>query len=273
MNIVRFKIITTYACNLRCKYCFEYRKDIGEALTLQELCDGINQARQKNYLKEGIQVMFFGGEPLLNFKCIPFGMSLLGNKFSYYVYSNGVVFSEEIVRLTRNFKFQLVISLDGIGKANGLRVFADGSICDSFILANIERYIQEGLVPMIDICVHDVSVGGLYETVKRLGSLGVRKFEFRIVQDEFSKLSIYEEQLKLLSQFYIERLGTDKEIFIDPPFESAYLLNDDTENRWPKTSEDMFNLELHPGGKLKLIPCVLNTKYYQVESEETHARR
>lgn len=272
MNIVRFKIITTYACNLRCKYCFEYRKEITKALTLQELYDGINQARQKDYLREGMQVMFFGGEPLLNFKCLPFGMKLLGDRFSYYIYSNGVVFSKEILRLSRNFKFQLVISLDGIGKANGLRVFADGSSCDAFILANIERYIQEGLVPMIDICLHDVSVEGLYDTVKRLDSLGVRKFEFRIVYDEFSKLSIYQEQLKLLSQFYIERLGTDKEIVIDPPFESAYLLKDDAENRWPKSSEDMFNLELHPGGELKLIPCIMKSKYRQIE-EETHARR
>lgn len=273
MNIARFKIITTYACNLRCKYCFEYRQNSCRSLTIEELSKGIEEARQNNYLKEGLQVMFFGGEPLLNFDCILAGMQLLGKGFNYYVYSNGVVFSEELIELSKDFKFQLVISFDGIGRANNLMVFADGSNCDSFILANIEKYIQNGIHPMIDICVHDVSVGSLYETVKRLSSLGVKRFEFRIVHDEFSNLSVYEEQLKLLSQFYIEQLGTDKEIIIDPPFESAYLLKDDAENRWPKSSEDMFNLELHPGGELKLIPCIMKSKYRQVEEEVVNARR
>lgn len=272
MKIARFKIITTYACNLRCKYCFEYRQDSCGLLTLEELSKGMNEARQKNYLREGMQVMFFGGEPLLNFDCILSGMRLLGAGFNYYVYSNGVVFSEELLNLSREFKFQLVISFDGLGKANNLRVFPDGSNCGSFILANIERYIQNGIIPMVDICVHDVSVSGLYETVKKLSLLGVKRFEFRIVHDEFNKLSIYEEQLKLLSRFYIERLGTEKEIIIDPPFESAYLLKDGTENRWPKSSQDMFNLELHPGGRLKLIPSILKTKYRQAK-EVSHAGR
>lgn len=270
MNIVRFKIITTYACNLRCEYCFEYRKDSRKKLTLQELYAGINEAKRKNYITEGMQVIFFGGEPLLNFECILSGMQLLGSRFDYYIYSNGVVFSEELLKLSWEFKFHLVISFDGIGKANNLRVFPDGSSCGSFILANIERYIQEGLVPMVDICVHDVSAGGLYETVKQLSTMGVQKFEFRIVHDAFNNLSIYEEQLKLLSQFYIERLGSNEEITIDPPLESAYLLKDGAENRWPKSSGNMFNLELHPGGKLKVIPCITRNKYRQIE-EEAHA--
>jgi sulfatase maturation enzyme AslB (radical SAM superfamily) len=271
VNIVRLKIITTYACNLRCKYCFEYRQDLGKTLTLEDLYVGINKAKQKDYLREGMQIMFFGGEPLLNFKCIPTTMELLSNRFCYYIYSNGVIFSEELVKLTEDFKFKLVISFDGIGQANSLRVFPNGSLCDVFVLSSIEKYIQSGLVPMVDICIHDISVHRLFDTVKRLSSIGVRKFEFRIVQDYFNNLSCYEEQLKKLSQFYIERVGSDKEIIIDPPFESAYLLSDGAENRWPETSEDMFNLELHPGGKLKLIPCVLKTKYRQIE-EETYAR-
>lgn len=267
MKIVRFKIITTYACNLRCKYCFEYRQDSCRSLTLEELRKGIEEAKQKNYLREGMQIMFFGGEPLLNFKCIHFGMNVLGNKFYYYVYSNGVKFSDELVELSKDFKFQLVISFDGIGRANGLRVFHDGSLSNVFVLSNIEKYIRSGLVPTVDICIHDVSVNSLFDTVKHLSSLGVRKFEFRIVHDEFTKLSAYEEQLKRLAEFYIERLGTNEEITIDPPFESAYLLKDGAENRWAKSSEHMFNLELHPTGKLKLIPCIIQTKYRKIEEE------
>ena len=263
MKVVRLKILTTYNCTLRCTYCFEHRQDIGSDLTYDELVKGIEKA--KPYLYNKMQIMFFGGEPLMNFEMCQKSCDILGQNYRYFLYTNGTFFNQKYIDFIKNNHIRLIVSFDGVGSGNDLRKFPNGQSCDKIILKNIKKYIDNDIIPMVDMCIHDTSIPTLFDSIKALSDIGVKKIEFRAAEDYITDLNAYEEQLKLITKFYIDRLGTEKALIIDPPFESAYRIKDGDDHRWIHTAKDTCNLELHPGGKLKFIPTVMTMKYKEYE--------
>ena len=116
----------THGCNLRCVYCFEKHKDIGQRMMSTETAKSIlrkefdqfaNSARAEN---ERFAVEFFGGEPLLNFKLIreihdwvktlelPFPMM-------FQMTTNGTLFTPEVLEWFTSIRddFRVVVSIDG----------------------------------------------------------------------------------------------------------------------------------------------------------------
>ncbi|GAB6179212.1 thioether cross-link-forming SCIFF peptide maturase [Desulfotomaculum defluvii] len=110
-------------CNLRCKYCFAGEGKFGGPTGL--LSEDIGRAAidfliQQSANRKHIEIDFFGGEPLLNFKVIkklvPYGRERAkeaGKELKYTVTTNGVLLNQEVQQFLIENQMAAVLSLDG----------------------------------------------------------------------------------------------------------------------------------------------------------------
>lgn len=121
-NMKRITLCVSNDCNLRCRYCYAQGGNYGQnrllmnektALDFVDFC-----YRELNELDN---VMFFGGEPLLNWKIIKFicdefarrqakGGSL---KPKFSMVTNGTIYNDSIFQLIRNYICDITVSIDG----------------------------------------------------------------------------------------------------------------------------------------------------------------
>lgn len=98
-GIRKFTIVTTTGCNARCAYCFEKgTKPVNMTMeTAEKVAQYIITHRGEH---EEVQIDWFGGEPLYNFKVMDRICSRLiehGVKFFSHITTNGYLFSEKTV--------------------------------------------------------------------------------------------------------------------------------------------------------------------------------
>lgn len=106
------------ACNLNCRYCYADGGNYGrknELMTLETLQKIIVSLKTKNINKIDV-VSFFGGEPLLNFDLIEYGLKHFSTEFSvnnFEMVTNGQLLTESMVDVLKKYNVSLSISCDG----------------------------------------------------------------------------------------------------------------------------------------------------------------
>ncbi|MFC1753634.1 radical SAM protein [Thermoproteota archaeon] len=125
-------------CNMRCEYCYEkdcFNKD-GNILMSKEVGErAVEFLIEKSKHCKGMNITFFGGEPLINWKTIKHLVHYiekrakeLGRGSPYYALTtNGTLITKEIARYIKKYNFGLMCSLDGPPEIqNKLRPMAGG---------------------------------------------------------------------------------------------------------------------------------------------------
>ncbi|MBI4744287.1 MAG: radical SAM protein [Actinobacteria bacterium] len=116
-------LCVSQACNMSCKYCYAEGGNFGKkALLMSEE----TALRAVDYLFEktkGIQeigLIFFGGEPLLNFKVIKKAVEYsrklaqkTGQRIGFSLTTNGTIMNDEIIEFLCTNRFGLKVSMDG----------------------------------------------------------------------------------------------------------------------------------------------------------------
>lgn len=127
------------ACNLKCRHCFEtdvpqprLRKQIDRSVLdyLKSMADPSNP----------LQLIFWGGEPLLYMPLIRDVVETLGDdNFHYWVMSNGVLLTDEITDYLNRHRMFFSVSCDGplTASVRGINVFDSPDFCRRF--RRIER--------------------------------------------------------------------------------------------------------------------------------------
>lgn len=135
----RITLCVSNDCNLRCRYCYAYGGSYGQDRLLMNektALDFVDFCYRE--LDELDMIMFFGGEPLLNWKiilliCDEFAKRQakgghLNPKFS--MVTNGTIFNEKISQLIRKYICDITVSIDGkedIDNYNRIYQNGDGS--------------------------------------------------------------------------------------------------------------------------------------------------
>ena len=152
----------TERCNLRCAYCYAARcgeadLDMDEQTALQAVeccCPPGGKLR----------IQFTGGEPLLRLELMEtvarFGRES-GRKLTLAVQTNGTLLTGEVCRRLKAMRCAVGVSLDGVGAANGLRIFSNGEASLSQAVQGIRELGQNGLRCGLTAVVTDVNAARL----------------------------------------------------------------------------------------------------------------
>ena len=136
----------TERCNLQCAYCYAARgeetiPDMDKAMALRavELC-----CLQDSTLR----IQFTGGEPLLRLDLMEavaaFGKRT-GRKLVLSVQTNGTLLTPQTCFQLRAIQCGVGVSLDGMGDANSLRTFPDGTASCGAVLQGIRNLGEAGM--------------------------------------------------------------------------------------------------------------------------------
>lgn len=100
-NISRFTILPTLACNARCEYCYESKLKMKRNMTPATAMKVAEYILQKSSNYNQIQLNWFGGEPLFNYKIIDLITNHLrskGKNFNSDITTNGFLFDDKIIK-------------------------------------------------------------------------------------------------------------------------------------------------------------------------------
>ncbi len=146
--ITSFTILTTTDCNARCFYCYQHgcEHKTMNAKTAKETAQFIIESSRGN----AVNLRWFGGEPLYNYKAIDIIVSNLKKKkinFTSTMTSNGYLFYEEIIKkAVSEWKLKRVqITIDGTEEIyNRVKAYIYKNETNAFfrVLNNIENLLK-----------------------------------------------------------------------------------------------------------------------------------
>lgn len=170
-------LMVSQKCNLRCRYCYgdegEYQNkgemNLDIAVKAMELL-------MKKTERENIDICFFGGEPLMNYKLIRDFIdyvesnSNFGRNIHYSMTTNLTLLNEDIKKFIKEKNIALTVSLDGNKNSNDAnRYYKDGRGIYDRVVRNIND-LDRKLVVRSTIAPHNLnikeSIKHLVETLK-----------------------------------------------------------------------------------------------------------
>lgn len=148
-----FRIFTTTNCNARCFYCYE--NGVKHFDMSKETADLIiNFITERISLYNSLQIQWFGGEPLVNYKIIDYITEKLkpliekyNIKYSSTMISNGYLFNDELIKKAKNeWKLKKIqITLDGLKDTyQKIKQINDENAFEK-VLENISKLAKNGI--------------------------------------------------------------------------------------------------------------------------------
>lgn len=213
-----------HECNLNCIYCYG---DGGNYNKQSKLID-FNMAKkiidywigQIDETAEELNIIFFGGEPLINkevmISCVSYINSILGNKFllKYGATTNVTLIDDDILNLFKDNYFNVTLSIDGGEETqNRNRPYKNGKGSYTIVRKNIEQLRKVSPVLTARMTLIHSDVDKAIDRVEELWDLGVNNIAFEIVETGQSELAIslddmphLEKQIELLGERTFENI-------------------------------------------------------------------
>ena len=171
--INRYNILTTTGCNARCFYCFEDGVDIKtmSSRTAEQVATYI----YNNSLNtEMVELRWFGGEPLVNYKAIDIicsNLQIMGQPFYSTISSNGTLIGlPHIYNSLKKWNFKKVrLSFDGLKEEHNRRKNYP-SIPDAYTvtLENVDKLIAIGVETSIRLTFDENNLNDIFKVAEML---------------------------------------------------------------------------------------------------------
>jgi uncharacterized protein len=138
------ELVLTAGCNLRCSYCYQNDKKARsmEWDTLRASLDLLARSRDQK-----VQVLFIGGEPLLEFPLIERAVAYFnqirpaGLSVEYDVITNGTLMTREHIDFFIAHDFNVQVSFDGVSAVQELRGKGTFAVLDRLLDGlRVQRY-------------------------------------------------------------------------------------------------------------------------------------
>lgn len=140
----------TQQCNLRCFYCaysgnYYNRKHSDKRMSFEVAKRAIDFYFDHSGEMDDIRIAFYGGEPLLEFslikRCVEYvEAKTIDKSISFYITTNGTLFTDQMITFLSEHKVYLTISLDGNKEEHDInRKFRDGKGSFDLIMSNLQR--------------------------------------------------------------------------------------------------------------------------------------
>ena len=210
----------TDSCNMLCNYCYEGKNKEKSFMSKEILGYAIDYMIKNNPTDDRIDLLFLGGEPLLNKKIMYEAIRVINNKyneykhlFSYQITTNGILIDERVISFFKENNFDVSISIDGnIETHNKNRKSVSGKDMYNRIIKNMNWMLEAGLDLTARMTVTLNNVSHLYENVKYFYNMGIRHVNIGL--DELARWSekeikIFDEQLTMLENLYLNYVTND----------------------------------------------------------------
>lgn len=227
-------------CNLNCIYCYG---DGGSYGRERELMSFETAKKAIDFMvanSEGVKellVIFFGGEPLINFEVVKAAFNYCkeieknsDKKFSFSMTTNGTILNDEIYHFIKDNKISVMISVDG-GEdiQNKHRCYCDGRGSFEDVKKNIERFKEARggfLTARATVCSTDIRFKKIKDDLLAMGFTNA--ITSMVDTSEDSPLFIggdytekILEQYQILADDYVADIMNGKKSF--SPLFSSYL--------------------------------------------------
>lgn len=217
-DVLSFTILLTWACNLRCVYCYEGAGEIrNKFLNMEESASIVKFIKKRIDIvrPHNVSIMLFGGEPLLNLKA---GKVILEEIDNYCkerqvvlntsIITNGVLIDEEKVEFLKKYNCQYIqITLDGVKEIHDTRrVSKDGSSSFDKIIHTLKMMNArtDFVKPLIRVNIDKNNINSTEDLLSFLAAEGLNAcgIDFGIVHGGTEACSAYSS-----SCFVEEELG------------------------------------------------------------------
>lgn len=152
-NVAAVCLHIVHNCNLSCEYCYADTGAFGgnrQLMSRRIMLKAINFTFAHSGDIKSVNVGFFGGEPLLNFKLIREAVeyaknkaNTLNKKVTFSMASNAVLLTPDIMDFIKRENFSLLFSLDGPQKIHDqMRKTRDKRKSHAVVIRNINEYFR-----------------------------------------------------------------------------------------------------------------------------------
>ena len=150
--IVTMALFVTQTCNLKCVYCFGEGGEYGTGGTMEEktALQAVDWLIEQSREKKKINIVFFGGEPFLNFPLMKIVMQYaqqrvneVEKKISFHVTTNATLLNDDVISFLEKHNVNVTISIDGPKEIQDMqRPFAKGKGSFDVILPKIKKLLK-----------------------------------------------------------------------------------------------------------------------------------
>lgn len=221
----------TEACNLECAYCYHEQGRGNGRSRGRPMDHGVGERAVDFLLSHSgelneVVLVFFGGEPLLNFRLMTSLVPLArrkaekaGKKIDFAVTTNGTLLSEEVVAFLNEQGIGVTVSIDGDAEAHDrFRRFGDGSGSYEIVSLKVKALLRrESRKPAVARVTLAGGAGGVIERVEHLLNLGFVEVGVSPVTAGNTSYQLDDEamdvllgQFRILAERLVEAASKDK---------------------------------------------------------------
>ena len=180
-----FMILVTMQCNFQCLYCYEGKTKMNK---MMDKCsaDAVIHFIQKNDKLSDIdevEIVFHGGEPLLNFNIIKYivkkinSSKLAQNKFvHYHMTTNGYLLNDEIIDFIKTYIDDISVSMDGKKNTNDKwRIDVAGNGTYDIVMKKSQKLLQNQPNIAVRMTVNVADLHALVDNILHFVDKGFKK--------------------------------------------------------------------------------------------------
>ena len=214
--ITRMELFLTENCTFHCDYCFAATKNAYKRMSLNTAKKAIDFLLYESRDSENVEVIFFGGEPLMEFKMMEriadYAENIAsgrGKNVTYALTTNGSIMSEEIISFARKRNFNYLLSIDGDANTHDRhRRKQDGTETWNLVTGEHLRLLkeQQGWVGTRMTVMPDTAEN-LSHNVKTLFSMGINQFLIGQNMDvEWTpfQIDVFIAEMRKVLDFYLD---------------------------------------------------------------------
>jgi len=223
-NIYIAYFLLTSVCNFKCKYCFvESRIETHDNafMTIEIAEKGIQLLKRNISNNNGITtILFYGGEPLLNFEVMKYVVERtkeLQMNVKYQVITNGSVLNSEIIDFIKKYQIEFSVSIDGLRDTNDqMRIDHNNNGTFDKIISTISTLSENGITPAISCTISKHNMDKIDEIIPILEKYNIRGMGFNLpAENDNITISESEQQVIVKNLLKAEDVIFEKRIFED----------------------------------------------------------
>jgi uncharacterized protein len=175
-------------CNMKCIYCYGGNGEYGNKGYMSEKVakHSVDWLLENSFETKDLSIVFFGGEPLLNFplikKVVAYALVRTqseGKRIHFSITTNGSLLNSWINHFLNEYNFNVTISFDGTeALQNKNRPLSNGKNSYSTIRPRVEKFLKSRNGRATGRTTLTTGFGRIEDIRKKLASLGFRKIEY-----------------------------------------------------------------------------------------------